>query len=380
MSQCKTNVLFFMDGIGNAGGIQEMAIKWMENIDREKVHIDILSYDTGKRDSYPDRVGKYGCRVYMIPTYVKKGSFLKSLKATKDFFKSHRGEYQILHAHASAKALFIIWYAKRYGIKTRILHAHVSQAISKSKIQRVAAYLFKIPVNLLITDQFACSPEAGEYLFGKRAVKDGKVVIAHNGIDTAQFYPEEAVRTAVRRELGVDGKFVIGNVGRFRYQKNHDYLIDIFATVYRKDKDAVLVCVGSGELEDAIKEKCRRLKIEDRGQFLGFRSDVNRIMQAFDLLVMPSHFEGLPVTGVEAQALGVPVLFATTITKDAAILPQSSYLPLEDSPEKWAEKILEYKGIARESNPHQWIALKGYDIQQETKKLESFYLNHAARH
>nr|WP_242699471.1 glycosyltransferase [Faecalibacterium sp. Marseille-P9590] len=142
----------------------------------------------------------------------------------------------------------------------------------------------------------------------------------------------------------------------------------------KKDPNAVLVCVGTGELEDKIKEKCKMLQIDDRVKFLGFRSDVNRIMQAFDLLVMPSHFEGLPVTGVEAQAIGVPVLFATTITKDAAILPQSAYLNLSDSPEVWAEKILEYKNMQRENDPHKWIEQKGYDIKKETKKLDDFYL------
>lgn len=115
--------------------------------------------------------------------------------------------------------------------------------------------------------------------------------IVHNGIDTDKFRPDAKLRDVVRNELNVADKFVIGNVGRFRYPKNHDYLIDIFAEVYKKDPNAVLVCVGTGELEDKIKEKCKMLQIDDRVKFLGFRSDVNRIMQAFDLLVMPSHFE-----------------------------------------------------------------------------------------
>ena len=324
MSKNTANVLYFMDGIGNAGGIQEMAVKWMENTDWEKVHIDILSYDTGKKDNYSERVGQYGCKVYIIPTYVRKGQFFESIKATKAFFKQHQGEYDVLHAHASAKALFVLWYAKRYGIKTRILHSHSSRVISENKVQRLAAALFKDPANRLTTDEFACSPEAGAYLFGEDEVNKGNV--------------------------------------------------DIFAEVYKKDPNAVLVCVGTGELEDKIKEKCKMLQIDDRVKFLGFRSDVNRIMQAFDLLVMPSHFEGLPVTGVEAQAIGVPVLFATTITRDAAILPQSAYLNLSDSPEVWAEKILEYKNMQRENDPHKWIEQKGYDIKKETKKLDDFYL------
>lgn len=206
-----------------------------------------------------------------------------------------------------------------------------------------------------------------------RVAFDGKIPMFY----TDKFRPDTQLRDAVRNELNVTDKFVIGNVGRFRYPKNHDYLIDIFAEVYKKDPNAVLVCVGTGELEDKIKEKCKMLQIDDRVKFLGFRSDVNRIMQAFDLLVMPSHFEGLPVTGVEAQAIGVPVLFATTITRDAAILPQSTYLKLSDSPDVWANKILEYKNMQRENDPHKWIEQKGYDIKKETKKLDDFYLEKA---
>ena len=155
--------------------------------------------------------------------------------------------------------------------------------------------------------------------------------------------------------------------------KNHDFLIDVFEKIYKKEKNAVLVCVGSGGLEETIKKKCIDLRIDDRVMFLGFRSDVNKIMQAFDLLIMPSLFEGLPVTGVEAQALGVPALFADTITKDAAILPQSSYLSLKQSPEEWADKALEYKTMQKEENPSKYIVQKGYDLKLETKKLEEYY-------
>lgn len=367
----KIKILFFMDGVGNAGGIQEMAIKWMENIDRDKYQIDILSYNTGKNDNYPDRVKALGGKVYLIDTYMRKGKLFTSLKQTNQFFKTHK--YDILHAHSSSKAVFVMWYAKKYGIKTRILHSHCTQFVVQGKISLALANVLKIPTLALTTDYYACSPEAGSFLFGEKALRQGKITIAHNGIETSSFCRNDEIRDRIRKELDLMDSFVIGNVGRLRPQKNHTYLMDIFKAVSDMDSTAVLVCAGNGELEDCIKEKAKRLGIADRIKFLGFRNDVNDIMQAFDLLVMPSLFEGLPVTGVEAQAIGIPALFATTITKDAAILPESSYLSLNDTPEVWAKRILQYKEIDRYSNAHQFIVNRGYDIKIETKKLEKFY-------
>lgn len=369
----KIRILYFMDGIGNAGGIQEMAIKWMENIDHKKFQIDILSYNTGKQDNYADRVRALGGEVYIIDTYMRKGKLIDSLKQTNDFFRTH--SYDILHAHSSSKAVFILWFARKYGIKTRILHSHCTQFVVRGKKALMFANLLKLPTKLLTTDFFACSPEAGEFLFGKKATTKNKVIIAHNGIDISKYIQNDSIRCEMRKQLGIENNFVIGNVGRFRSQKNHEFLIDIFKEITMLDSTAVLVCVGNGELEELIREKAISYGIVDKILFLGFRNDVNDLMQSFDLLLMPSLFEGLPVTGVEAQAVGVPALFADTITKDAAILPESTYLSLTDSPKVWAEHAVSYKNISHNPEPYKWIKDRGYDIEIETDKLAEFYIN-----
>lgn len=362
-------VLFFMDGIGNAGGIQEMAIKWMENIDRSKVKIDILTYNHVKADNYKDRVKALGGEVYVIESFQDKNKFLLSMKQTASFFEQH-SDYNIIHAHASSKAFFVLWFAKRSGIKVRILHSHATRFVMTGLLALMAAYILKPLANIMATHYFACSPEAGNFLFGKHK----KVFIAHNGVDTDVFSPNTSVRIQMRKELiGEDNCFLIGNVGRFRPQKNHKFLMEIFKEVCSLDNKSKLVCVGGGELENIIKEKARLLGILDRVLFLGVRKDVNNLMQAFDLLVMPSLFEGLPVTGVEAQAVGTPCLFASTISKDAAILPNTSYLKLEDSPKIWAEKILSYKNQNRIDNATEYVRQKGYDILLDTQKLQNFY-------
>lgn len=362
-----------MDGIGNAGGIQEMTIKWMQNINHKNITIDILSYNHVKKDNFKERVHALGGEIFLVESFQDKGMFFKSLKQTWNFFAEHN-DYQILHAHSSSKAFFILAIARHFGIKTRILHSHCTKFVVTNKIPLLIANILKIPTRSLATDYFACSPEAGSFLFGEKAVLKGLVYIAHNGIDTDVFRPKMAIRTQMRDEFthGED-LFLIGNVGRFRPQKNHTFLLDIFKEVTLLDQTARLLCVGNGELEDDIKCKAKQLGIYDKILFLGFRDDVENVMQAFDLLLMPSLFEGLPVTGVEAQAIGVPALFATTITKDAAILPTSSFMSLSDTPKVWANKIVSYRNAQREEEPHNWIKKRNYDIKIETKKLSDFY-------
>lgn len=368
-------VLYFMDGIGNAGGIQEMAIKWMKNVDRTKIHIDILSYNHVKQDNFVDRVRELGGNVYLIEAFQDKGMFFKSLKQTYSFFRNHPG-YDIIHAHSSSKAFFILHAAKLAGIKVRILHSHATRFVMTGKFPLLCANLLKLPSKWITTDYMACSPEAGDFLFGRDEREKGRLFVAHNGIDTGEFIQSEEVRINMRKELiGDNDYFLIGNVGRFRPQKNHVFLLNIFKAVLSLEHNARLVCVGGGELEDFIHQKAKELDIYDKIIFTGIRNDVMNLMQAFDLLVMPSLFEGLPVTGVEAQAVGTPGLFADTITVDAPILPSSGFMSLDDSPIAWAEKILTYKNKPREKSPHKWIKEKGYDIVLETKRLQEFYIN-----
>jgi glycosyltransferase involved in cell wall biosynthesis len=368
----KIKILYFMDGIGNAGGIQEMVIKWMQNIDTDQFQIDILSYNTGKKDNYPERVKELGGNIYIIQTYVSAKYFINSFKQLKEFFEAHH-DYDILHAHSSSKALFVMEYAKRYGIKTRILHSHCTQFVTKSKFALLAANLFKIPTNLLTTDYFACSPEAGSFLFGQKAVDKGNVIIAHNGINTNIFNYQPNIRQQVRKELGVEDKIVLGNVGRFRPQKNHSFLLKIFKAVSEKEKNAILICVGNGELENKVKTEARELGIYDKIMFLGVRSDVPNLMQAMDVLVMPSLFEGLPVTGVEAQAVGLPCVFATTISTEAKILDNTCFVNLSGSLDEWATNILDVAINNQRTNTTAILRDKGYDITIEAKNLGNYY-------
>lgn len=367
-------VLFFMDGIGNAGGIQEMAIKWMENIDHSKIKIAILTYNHVKSDNYVERVKKNGGDVYIIESYQDKGKFFESLKQTSKFFKQHH--YDILHAHSSSKALFVLYYAKRAGIATRILHSHSANFTMQNKIVRYIAMALKKPSCLLATDYFACSSEAGQFLFGKKICNSDSYHIVHNAINLKDFSPINDYKQRFCQQMNIEiDALIIGNVGRFMPVKNHQFLIDVFEEVVKIDKKVHLVLIGNGKLESEIKKQVEQKGISHNVSFMGFRTDVNEIVNAFDVLVMPSLFEGLPVTAVEAQALGVPVLFSDTITKEAALLPDSKFVSLNRTPIEWAKYILEYKSHKHVDNPADYIKRGGYDIVDETKKLQEFYIS-----
>lgn len=371
----KIKILYYMDGIGNGGGIQEMVAQWVANFDNNKVQVDIIAFDNPwSQDNYAERIESFGGKVYLMPPLMKKKTFIKSLKAFNAFFKEHH-DYDIIHAHGSSKAAFVLWFAKKYGIKRRILHSHCTEFVVQSKPALLVAYGLKPVANLFANEYFACSSEAGAFLFGEKRIEEKKVRIVHNAIDTTSFYFNPVTRNKLRKELGVEGKIVLGNVGRMRRQKNHSFLLDIFKAVLEKETDVTLLLIGRGELEEILREKAVELGIDNSIQLLGYRNDVNDLMQAMDILVMPSLFEGLPVTGVEAQAVGLPCVFSDTITKEAPILQESTFASLSDPPEVWADRILSIVKSYKRQSTSEYIKEKGYDIATETKKLESYYLN-----
>ena len=202
-----------------------------------------------------------------------------------------------------------------------------------------------------------------------------KYSVINNAIDTSKFHYDSSERCACRKELNIEpGAFVIGHVGRFNAQKNHSFLLDIFCAVLKKNKESMLLLVGEGDLESHIKMLAAQRGISNKVLFLGIRKDIHRIYQAMDVFVMPSLFEGLPVSGIEAQACGLPCVFSNTISFDTKITDNVSFVPLNISPSDWADNILNYQNTTR-SDQSGIVKAKGYDITIQAKLLEDFYIN-----
>ena len=253
------------------------------------------------------------------------------------------GGYDCVHIHGDVAYLLLIFAkaARRAGVKRIILHSHAAGIDGGSR--RLKATLHRLCRSALLrcaTDFAACSDKAAAWMYPGLDVSRVKMV--KNGVELERFAHDPAVRARVRGELKLEDAFVVGHVGRFAYQKNHEYLLDAFAAMRKRVENARLLLVGEGVLFDEIRAKAARLGLEKDVIFYGASNGVGKLMQAMDLLALPSRFEGLPVVGVEAQAAGLPVLFSDRITRQAELTDHVRFLPIDAaSVESWGEAARE---------------------------------------
>jgi glycosyltransferase involved in cell wall biosynthesis len=348
----------------HCAGIEAFIMNLYRNIDRSKVQFDFLVHYT-ERQFYDDEIEQLGGKIYRLSVR-EDNNFIKYFKDLKRFFANHP-EYKIVHAHMESFGMFYLYYAKKTGISLRIAHSHNDKV--DPSLRGFFKNIMNKPFKYLATDYMACSDASGKYLFGNR-----KYWVVKNAIDANKFTYNEKVRNEVRKELGVGSKFVVGHIGRFNEQKNHTTLIDIFNEVHKINKNAILLLIGTGELELNIKEKVRRLNLTNYVQFLGVRKDADRLYQAMDIFVFPSLYEGLGIVGIEAQAAGLETICSDGIPNEAHITKFFSCLSLNDSPGEWAEKIASYASKYTRRDTYEEIAKAGFDVPALAKELERFYL------
>lgn len=222
----------------------------------------------------------------------------------------------------------------------------------------------------------ACGDDAGIYLYGKKNYQKGKVIVLNNAIDVQKFKFSNEIREKKRRELGINEQLLVGHVGRFLEQKNHKFLVDVMQQTIKTSTNIKFLLIGNGELKEEIEKKCVDLGIRDYVIFLQNRDDVNELMQAMDIFVLPSLYEGLPVVGIEAQATGLKCLFSDTITEKVKVLDTCTFLPINNKncTLLWNEEIENFIPLKREDCAEE-IRKHGYDIKTEALKLEKIYLS-----
>lgn len=347
-----------------AGGTQAFLMNLYRNIDRNKVQFDFLvEYDN--KEFYDDEILNMGGKIYYT-NFRKKLNIIKFKKELSKILKEHP-EYKIIHIHATAIGKICTDVAKKCGIQVIIAHTHNNGAVKDWK------YIPKIILRKLYlkgpTDFFACSEEAGKYTF-----KNKKFKVIHNAIDTKKFLYNENIRKEIRRELDIEDKFVIGNVGRLHEQKNQTFLIDIFNELQKKENNSILLIVGKGPLEDELKNKVKRLQLEDKVRFLGNRNDIAKIYQAIDVFVLPSLFEGLGIVAIEAQAAGLPVVASTGVAKEADITQNIVKISLDSSINDWVNMICSIK-VQDRNLVMKNIKKAGYDIEENAQIMQKFYID-----
>lgn len=385
----KTRLLFFMDGYGDGGGIQEMVLRWIQNIDRNRFHVDVLSYNhtNMKPGRYRERLAALGCKLYLVdspersleagqrveePCDPNHQGILPSARQTMRFFREH--PYDVLHCNASAKGVIVLACAKAAGVKVRILHSHCAKVVTKNPVKRVAAEVLKAPAVRCATHLAACSAEAGEFLFGEKAVRGGRVSIFPNAIELDRYAYDPVSREDARHEIGAgQSTKVYADVARFQPQKNQQLLIRAFAKLLSREPDSLLVLVGDGDERAACESLAAELGCESSIRFLGLRGDVARLDQGFDVFAMTSLFEGLPVVAVEAQAAGLPCVLSGGITAETCVLPTSKMVPADASVDQWAEELLATSPSSNRSEGSRLMSEAGFEIHAATEMLQRFY-------
>ena len=364
--------------IMNRGGLETMLMNYYRHIDRSKVQFDFLVH-RAERGAFDDEIEAMGGKIFRMPP-IHPRYFYQYYKALNTFFATHP-EYTIVHSHLDVLSTFVLHAAKKHGVPVRIAHSH-NTSFSDTGLRKAFKLWSRAHLNAQCTHFFACGVEAGIFQYGQELVDAGKLTVLHNGIDTADFTFCRQTRDRLRREMGLDDALVIGHVGRFAPQKNHAFLLDIFSKIVKLQPSARLLLVGDGDLRPSMEEKAASLGLHDKVIFTGVRANVNELMMAMDLFLFPSLYEGFPVTGIEAQCAGLPVLAASTITPTAALTSNVCFMPLERPPREWAQKAITMIKAAHENNRIKGaaaITTQGYDIAECAQWLQDFYLNFARK-
>ena len=364
-------ILYVNGGIMHRGGIEAYMMSYYRNLDKEKLQIDFIvhGYEKGV---YDDEIEMMGGKIFRVP--VKSKNYIGNIKELKKIFDSN--DYKIVHSHMDAMSTVVLKIAKKSNIPIRIAHSHNTQHLTTNKIKYLINEYARKNITKYATHLFACSEPAARWLFGSTNVDKGNVVYVNNAINLKKFTFDPAMRAKFREELNVEEDLVIGHVGRFDYQKNHSYLLDVFKRLVQEAPNAKLILVGDGSLKSKIQEKIIDYNLSNNIILLGVRDDVDKIMNAFDVFILPSHFEGLGIVLVEAQANGLKCIASDTIPKEVNINGDVTFLSAnQNNIGCWIRQILETDVNKRNSDISKFIAA-GYGIKNEVKKLQQLYLEY----
>lgn len=357
------------------GGIEQFVIQLFRRLDKSEIHCDFLCYC--RKCAYEEELLAAGSSVYHV---TRRGENpLRCRRELKAFFRTH-GEYDYIWIHtSSASNCMGHIYARKYTKAKIISHSHGTHFDSRrGLIHALHVFLHRSHQKrfLACTDFcFACSRAAGEWLFGT----DCPVTVVKNGVDTERFRFDSAERARVRETFALGTHKVIGHAGRFCAAKNHAFLLEIFAEVSRISEDYRLFLAGEGELLETAKQKAAELGIADKVIFAGYRDDLHCIFQAFDVLLLPSLYEGFPIVAVEAQTCGLPCLLADTITKEVSVTDLVAYRSLTEPAQRWAEEVCALAEGHTNNDRARYckiIAENGYDINETVREVERFLVSH----
>lgn len=342
----------------DAGGAETFLMKVYRALNSKEYQFDfIVSVGNG---CYTQEVLDRGGKIYEIPQRTK--DFLSAFRGIRTIVKDNKYD-TVLKLGENSLAVMDLIAAKLGGARQLIVRSCNAPTGLSLKARCIHAF-FRPLLNRVATVKLAPSQLAAEFMFGK--CRD--VRLLHNGVDLDIFRFDLQDRLRIRKEFGLDGKTVVGHIGRFHPQKNHEYLLEIFSQIHKQRNNAVLLLIGTGSLEGQICSLVMEMGLQDNVIFAGQRFDIPALLSAMDVFVFPSLFEGMPNTVIEAQSTGLPCVIADTITREANITSLVHYLPLSDSPQLWAEKALSLLSEKRKDTSEDFTK-HGYNIKDVAKEL-----------
>ena len=361
---------------GLFGGVERVVLNWYKTIEKNKIQFDFLSPYKSTYETHRKEIEKLGGNIYTLG--IKRDGVRAKLRynrALKEFLIEH--QYKIVHIN-SGLFLFqlqVVLACRRAKVPVVISHSH--SCPNFSFIKKIIVNILKPLLFKKSTVRLACSKTAAYSIFPKKRVDNGQVIQIKNGIDTKKFKYSADNRKKWRKEFGVRDEVVYVNVGRFSKEKNHEFLIKVFSEIYKKQNNAKLVLVGEGPLKPAIMESVKNYGIEDAVVFLPASDCVCEILSAADVYIIPSLFEGFPVTGLEAQASGLPVFYSSSITNEIEITDHVYPISLESSAKEWANTIVSHQPFSiNRANGAKEVFDAGYDFTESAKEIEEIYLKY----
>lgn len=361
----------------NRGGAETLLMELYRNIDRTKVQFDFLVYNySNQPGAYDEEIHSLGGKIYNAKKRLYKEPF-SYYKELKSFFSAHP-EYKIVHFHQNLISGFPLSIAKKTSNPLTIAHSHSAFGTAHDLYHKLINFIGKKLINKFADFYFGCSNDALFKICGQYSNDINKYVL-NNAIDRDKFRYNHEMRCEWRSVLGAtDNTLILGNVARFSGEKNHKHLIKTFCEVENLHNDSLLVLVGDGPLRSQTEEFAKELGIWDKVRFLGVRSDVQDIVNSFDVFVLPSLHEGLGIVLIEAQANGLPCVISSDVIPAEADVGAGlvTRVSLDETPNKWAKACLNAGARKDSEEVKSAIINSGYDIDIVANWLQDFYITH----
>ena len=359
----------------NPGGVESVIMNYYRHIDRSRFHFDFLC--NTETVAYEEEIKSLGGTIYRIPARSKNIKAYK--KAMDEFFSEYAADYSAIWVNVCSLAnIDYLIYAKKYGIKHRIIHSHNSQNMD-SRSRGLLHRINRLRLNNYATDYWACTHSAAEWFYDQNTLN--KVVYIRNAINIQKYEFNEQARVYLRDHYGLGEKFVIGNIGRLHFQKNQSFAIDIFDCYHKMDPESVLVLIGQGEDRQKLEEKAEKLNLKDSVLFTGIQDNIPAWLSAFDFFLLPSVFEGLPLAGLEAQASGLISLASEKVIPERLKVNGNwHFFSLKKTAQEWADEIVKLKKTEQRepfSSVQRSMIAAGYDILSEAAVLSSLFVGMA---